>query len=51
MLVNRLKLNKDKTELLVISVENLLRTILQELSVVNETIRSSQNARNIGVIF
>ena len=51
MLVNRLRLNKDKTKLLLISVENLPRPILQELSVVNETIRSSQNARNIGVIF
>ena len=51
MLVNRLKLNKDKTKLLLISVENLPRPILQELSVVNETIRSSQNARNSGVFF
>ena len=51
MLVNHLKLNKDKTELLVISGKHLSRPILQELSVVNETIRSSQNARNIGVIF
>ena len=51
MLVNRLKLNKDKTELLVISAKHLPRPILQEISVVNETIRSSQKARNIGVIF
>ena len=51
MLVNRLKLNKDKTELLVIPAKHLPRPILQEISVVNETIRSSQKARNIGVIF
>ena len=46
-----IKLNKDKTELLVISVKHLPRPIFQELSVVNETIRSSLNARNIGAIF
>ena len=50
MLVNSLKLNKDKTELRVISAIHLSRPILQEISVVNETIRSSQKARNIGVI-
>ena len=50
MLVNSLKLNKDKTELRVISAIHLPRPILQEISVVNETIRSSQKARNIGVI-
>ena len=46
-----IKLNKDKTELLVISAKHLPRPIFQELSVVNETIRSSLNARNIGAIF
>ena len=51
MLVNRLKLNKDKPEILVISAKHLPRPILQEISVVNETIRSVQKARNIGVIF
>ena len=51
MLINRLKLNKDKTELLVIPAKHLPRSILQELSVVNEAIHSSLNARNIGVIF
>ena len=51
MLINRLKLNKDKTELLVISAKHLPRPTLQEISVVNETICSSQKARNIGVIF
>ena len=51
MLVNRLKLNKDNTELLVISAKPLPRPVLQEISVFNETIRSAQKARNIGVIF
>ena len=52
MLINRLnQLNKDKTELLVISAKHLPRPLLQEISVVNETIRSSQKTRNIGVIF
>ena len=51
MLVNRLKLNKDKTELLVITAKHLPRPVLQEISVVNETIRSVQIARNNGVIF
>ena len=51
MLVNRLKLNKDKTELLVISAKHLPVPIVQEISVVSETIRSSQKARNIGVTF
>ena len=46
MLVNRLKLNKGKTELLVISAKHLPRPVLQEISVVNETIRSAQKARN-----
>ena len=48
MLVNPLKLNKDETELLVISANIYLD---QELSTVNEIIHSSQKARNIGVIF
>ena len=49
MLVNRLKLNKDKTELLVISAKHLPVPIVQEISVVSETICSSQKAGNIGV--
>ena len=51
MLVNRLKLNKDKTELLVISAKHLPRPVLQEISVASETICSAQKARNIGVLF
>ena len=51
MLVDGLKLNKDMTELQVISAKHLPKLILQEMSVVNQTFRSSQKARNIGVIF
>ena len=51
MMVNRLKLNKDKTELLVISAKHLPKPLLQDISIVNETIQPSQKARNIGVIF
>ena len=51
MLVNRLKLNKDKTALLVISAKHLPMPTVQEISVVSETICSSQKARSIGVIF
>ena len=51
MLVNRLKLNKDKTKLLVISAKHLPVPIVQEISVDSETIFSSQKARNIGVPF
>ena len=52
MLVNRLKLNNKKTELLVmISAKHLPMPIVQEIPVVSETIRSSQKARNIGVTF
>ena len=51
MLVKSLKLNKDKTELLVISAKRLPVPIVQEISVVSEAIRSSQKARDIGVTF
>ena len=50
MLVNRLKLNKDKTELLVIPAKHLPVPILQEISVVSETILSSHKARNIHLV-
>ena len=50
MLVNRLKLNKDKTELLVIPAKHLPVPILQEISVVSETIHSSHKARNIHLV-
>ena len=51
MLVNCLKLNKDKTELLVISAKHLPIPIVQDISVISETICSSQKVRNIGVTF
>ena len=51
MLVKSLKLNKDNTELLVISAKRLPVPIVQEISVVSEAIRSSQKARDIGVTF
>ena len=51
MLVDGLKLNRDMTELQVISAKHLPKPILQEMSVVNQTVRSSQKAGNIGVIF
>ena len=51
MMVNRLKLNKDKTELLVISAKHLPRPLLHEISVAGETIPSVQKARNIGTMF
>ena len=51
ILVNRLKVNKDNTELLVISAKHLPVPVAQEISVdvVSETILSCQKARNIGV--
>ena len=49
MLDNRLKLNKDKTELLAIAAKRLPVSIVQEISVVSETISSSQKARNTGI--
>ncbi|XP_022805836.1 uncharacterized protein LOC111342974 [Stylophora pistillata] len=51
MMVNRLKLKKDKTELLVISAKHLPRPLLHEISVAGETIHSVQKARNIGTMF
>ena len=51
MMVNRLTLNKDKTELLVISAEHLPGPLLHEISVAGETIHSVHKARNIGTMF
>ena len=51
MMVNRLKLNKDKTEFLVTSAKHLPRPLFQEISVAGETIHSVQKARNIGTMF
>ena len=46
-----LKLNKDKTELLVISAKHLPGPLLHEISVAGETIHSVHKARNIGTMF
>jgi len=51
MLVNRLTLSKDKTELLKYSPLNIYLDQSFKKSVVNESIRSSQKARNIGISF
>ena len=50
MMVNRPKLNKNKTELLVISGKHFPRPF-HEISVACETFHSQQNARNIGTMF
>lgn len=51
MLLNRLKLNKDKTELLVISSRNLARPALSLIHVCDERVLASSRASNIGVLF
>ena len=51
MLLNRLKLNKDKTELLVISSLHLARPTLSHIHVCDERVLASSKASNIGVLF
>ena len=51
MLLNRLKLNKDKTELLVISSLHLARPALAHIHVCDERVLASSKASNIGVLF
>ena len=51
MFYNKLKLNSDKTEVLVISSSHRARPPLQSISVSDETVSSSNQAQNIGVIF
>ena len=51
MLCNKLKLNGDKTELLVLSAHHRPRPSIDHLHVSNECIQPSTSARNIGVIF
>ena len=51
MLLNRLKLNKDKTELLVISSVHRDRPPLSHIDVVEERVLASPKASNIGVLF
>ena len=51
MLANMLKLNRDKTELLVIGPKHKVNPPIKGIPVVGEYIEVSNNARNIGVIF
>ena len=51
MLSNKLKLNKDKSEVLVISSSYRPRPPLSSVDICNETVSCSPSARNIGVIF
>ena len=51
MLRNRLKLNQDKTEVLVFSSSYRPRPSLDNLMIVDEIVSCSPMARNIGVVF
>ena len=51
MLSNKLKLNKDKSEVLVISSSYRPRPPLCSVDIRDETVSCSPSARNIGVIF
>ena len=51
MLSNKLKLNKDKSEVLVISSSYRPRPPLSSVDICNETLSCSPSARTIGVIF
>ena len=51
MLSNKLKLNKDKSEVLVISSSYRPRPPLSSVNICDETVCCSSSARNIGVIF
>ena len=51
MLSNKLKLNKDKSEVLVISSSCRPRPPLSSVDICNETVSCSPSERNIGVIF
>ena len=50
-LLNKLKLNKDKTELLVTSSLHRARPPLSHIYVCDERVLASPRARNIGVLF
>ena len=50
MLANMLKLNRDKTELLVIGPKHKVNPPIKGIHVAGEYIEVSNNARNIGVI-
>ena len=51
MLSNKLKLNKDKSKVLVISSSYRPRPPLSSVNICDETVCCSSSARNIGVIF
>ena len=51
MVSNKLKLNREKTELLVLSARHRPRLLIESVQVANEQILPSVSARNIGVIF
>ena len=51
MLANKLKLNSDKTEILVFSPCYCPRPTLKNLVIASETVDCSTTAKNIGVIF
>ena len=51
MVVNKLKLNRDKTELLVLNAHHRPQPPLESVAVSNEVIIPSISARNIGVLF
>ena len=50
MLSNKLKLNRDKSEVLLISSIYRPRPILSSVDMYNESVLCSTSARNIGVI-
>ena len=51
MIMNKLKMNGDKTEILVFSSFYRPRPPLDFLDIVSENVRCSTTARNIGVVF
>ena len=51
MVINKLKLNQDKTEVVLISSRYRLRPPLDSLQIGNVTVVPSSSARTLGVIF
>ena len=51
MVINKLKINQDKTEVVLISSRYRLRPPLDSLQIGNVTVVPSSSARNLGVIF
>lgn len=51
MAINKLKLNRDKTELLVLNAHNCTSRPLESVTVSNEVIFPSSSARNSEVLF